>query len=453
MEQQIRFCTTSDGVRIAYTTLGEGPPLVWAPLWVSNVKLIEHDSQFAAFAAAMGVNRRLILLDQRGSGMSDREVNDFSRQALAKDIEAVVDTLKLGRVALFSIDFACRAALEYAFRNPERVSRVILYAPYVRGKDLAPRERLDAVLKLIRSGWDLAVEIIPVLIMPGTDPETQRNFFEALRESCSAESAASWLEACFREDLTELLPRINLPTLVLHPHNDRMVSFESGRELAALLPRARLVALDRMVHAPYVADTTAILAAINEFLATPKRRANEKPQPMKTAAASPLTILFTDMEGSTGLTQRLGDASAQELLRAHNTILRDALKAHGGSEIKHTGDGIMASFPTASRALECAIAIQRAVAAHVEQHTDSPLGVHIGLNAGEPVAEEEDLFGTAVQLAARVCAHAEPGQILASNVVRELAAGKGFLFSDQGDIALRGFEDPVRLWEVRWRED
>jgi len=133
--------------------------------------------------------------------------------------------------------------------------------------------------------------------------------------------------------------------------------------------------------------------------------------------------------------------------------VREALRTNGGSEIKHTGDGIMASFPTASRALECAIAIQRAVAAHVEQHADSPLGVHIGLNAGEPVAEEEDLFGTAVQLARRICDHAGAGQVLASNVVRELAAGKSFMFSDIGDVVPKGFDDAVRLYEVRWQEE
>jgi adenylate cyclase len=162
-----------------------------------------------------------------------------------------------------------------------------------------------------------------------------------------------------------------------------------------------------------------------------------------------VTILFTDMEGSTSLTQRLGDAKAQELLRTHNAIVREALKAHSGSEIKHTGDGIMASFASASRALECAIAMQRAFAGHNES-AEEPIGVRVGLNAGEPIAEDEDLFGTAVQLAARICAQAEPGQILAPIVVRELAAGKRFLFADRGEVVLRGFEDPVRLYEVRW---
>jgi adenylate cyclase len=180
------------------------------------------------------------------------------------------------------------------------------------------------------------------------------------------------------------------------------------------------------------------------------------------APSGMVTILFTDMEGSTSLTQRLGDAAAQELLRAHNGLVREALKSHGGSEIKHTGDGIMASFGSAAGALECAVTIQRAFASEaptVNSQLSSDISnvrVRIGLNAGEPVAEDgpdgrRDLFGATVQLAARVCNRAEPGQILVSNVVRELAMGKGFLFADIGDFLPKGFEDPVRLYEVRWQ--
>ncbi len=157
------------------------------------------------------------------------------------------------------------------------------------------------------------------------------------------------------------------------------------------------------------------------------------------------------MEGSTALTQRLGDAKAREVLRAHERIVREALKSHGGSEVKTMGDGFMASFTSATGALECAIAMQRAFAEHSES-ADEPIRVRIGLNAGEPIAEEEDLFGTAVNLAARICGHAEAGQILASDVVRQLVAGKDFLFADRGEVALKGFDEPVRLFEVRWKD-
>jgi adenylate cyclase len=165
-----------------------------------------------------------------------------------------------------------------------------------------------------------------------------------------------------------------------------------------------------------------------------------------------VTILFTDMESSTALTQRLGDVGAQEVRRTHNEIVRAALAANAGSEIKHTGDGIMASFSTASSALNAAIAIQQGVASHKNEQPESPLAVYVGLNAGEPIAEDDDLYGTSVDIAARLVDHAQPGQIIASDVVRQLAAGKQFLFSDLGETALRGFDDPVRLYEVRWRE-
>ena len=181
-------------------------------------------------------------------------------------------------------------------------------------------------------------------------------------------------------------------------------------------------------------------------------------EPSSVQAATPpepsafRTVLFTDIEGSTALTQRLGDAKARDLLREHERIVREALKSHGGSEVKSMGDGFMASFSSATKALECAIAMQRAFAHHNET-AEEPIKVRIGLNAGEPIAEDDDLFGTAVNLAARICGHAEAGQILAPIVVRELAAGKQFMFADLGETELRGFEDPVRLYEVRWQEE
>jgi class 3 adenylate cyclase len=179
------------------------------------------------------------------------------------------------------------------------------------------------------------------------------------------------------------------------------------------------------------------------------------------------TILFTDMAGSAAMGQRLGDAGTQKVRRAHNKIVREALESHGGTETKHTGDGIMAAFASASGAVACAVAMQKAFAGALtpdrsstsdrasiagEGKTAEPIRVRIGLNAGEPIAEERDLFGTAVDLAARIRDKAEPGEILVSDVVRQLVAGKGFLFNDRGEHALKGFEDPVRVWEVRWSD-
>jgi len=169
-----------------------------------------------------------------------------------------------------------------------------------------------------------------------------------------------------------------------------------------------------------------------------------------TAEQRLMVILFTDMEGSTPLTERLGDDGAQQVLRAHNARIRECLARRSGSEIKHTGDGIMASFPSAAAAIECAVDIQRAFARESEMDAGRLIRVRVGLNAGEPVAEEGDLFGTAVQAAARIASRARPGQILVSDVVRQLAAGKGFAFTDYGRVALKGLSERYRLYSVDW---
>jgi len=247
-----------------------------------------------------------------------------------------------------------------------------------------------------------------------------------------------------RVDVRHLLPKLTMPTLVMHRRDDRAVPFEFGRELASLIPDARFVSLPGDIHPSFYGDSEAILRAIEEFLGEGAEAAARGEVP---APGGFRTILFTDIEGSTAMTQRLGDAKAREVLREHERITREALRVHGGCEVKTMGDGFMASFGAATKALECAIAMQRAFAAH-NQAAETPIRVRIGLNAGEPIPEEEDLFGTAVQAAARICAHAQPGQILAADVVRQLAAGKGFSFVDRGRVTLKGFSERFKLYEV-----
>ncbi len=235
---------------------------------------------------------------------------------------------------------------------------------------------------------------------------------------------------------------------MLHTRDTPIPSVDAARGLASRIPNARLVLLEG--GAPPVGDSEAVHSAIVEFLG------DAVPATTPDAPGAFRTILFTDVEGSTALTDRLGDAKARELLHEHERITREALSAHGGSEVKTMGDGFMASFSSATKALECSIAIQSAFAERNESAEES-IKVRIGLNAGEPIAEDDpggrgDLFGTAVNIAARIAAKAEGGEILASNVVRELVAGKEFLFSDRGETELRGFEDPVRVYEVRWSE-
>jgi len=163
------------------------------------------------------------------------------------------------------------------------------------------------------------------------------------------------------------------------------------------------------------------------------------------------TVLFTDIVDSTLLTQKLGDEMAMELLRIHDRVVRDALKALNGREVKHTGDGIMASFVSAAAAVRCAAQIQRELARRVrEQSSNHPLKVRIGGAAGEPVERGSDIFGSTVQLAARLCSHAEPEQIVVSSVVADLCIGKGLMFHSLGEVSLKGFDQPVHAHSVEW---
>jgi class 3 adenylate cyclase len=165
------------------------------------------------------------------------------------------------------------------------------------------------------------------------------------------------------------------------------------------------------------------------------------------------TILFTDIVDSTSVTRRIGDEAAMELLAVHDSIVRDALSDLGGREIKHLGDGIMASFVSAAAAVKCASRVQREISRHGQEHKDRPLNVRLGIAAGEPVEHHNDLFGCTVQLAARLCSHAQPQQILVSNVVAELCEGKALSFEDLGEVALKGFDQPVRAHAVTWTSD
>ena len=163
------------------------------------------------------------------------------------------------------------------------------------------------------------------------------------------------------------------------------------------------------------------------------------------------TILFTDIVESTFFTQTLGDEAGMALLGVHDTVVRNALSALGGREVKHTGDGIMASFLSAAGAVKCASRVQSELAKHAaEANGQHPIRVRIGVAAGEPVEQNSDLFGSTVQLASRLCSQASPEQILVTNAVAELCLGKGLRFADVGEIALKGFDRPVRAHAVEW---
>lgn len=155
------------------------------------------------------------------------------------------------------------------------------------------------------------------------------------------------------------------------------------------------------------------------------------------------TILFTDIVGSTEMCSRHGDDAAMAMLDVHDRVVRDAIGANQGREVKHTGDGIMAAFHSAACAVRCACQIQQDLADHNGDGPQYPVVVRVGITAGEPVEQHDDLFGSTVQLAARLCAQAEPGQVLVSNVIADLCIGKGLKFHDAGEAHLKGFDSPI----------
>ena len=446
MEPQIRFCTSADGTRIGYATLGEGPALVLVPAWGGDVArdLANPDCRPALGSLSRG--RLFATFDRRGLGASQREVDVFSLEAQVADVAAVVDHLGLERFDLWGTLDGAAISVAYAVAHPERVSRLVLWAAYPCGVEIVRPGAARGLVELIRGNWSLARRAIAAVVFPSGPTELQGWFSESFRRCLSPEVAAKCVEFYATVDVRDLLPRVKAPTLVLHRRGDRNAPISAAMAVAALIPEARFVALEGDMDHPWLGDTSYV-ETLTQFLDEGREQG---PAAQAPAAGAFRTILFTDVEGSTALTQRLGDAKAREVLRTHERIVREALKAHGGSEVKTLGDGFMASFSSATRALECAIAMQSGFAAQNEP-AEEPIRVRVGLNAGEPIAEEEDLFGTAVILAARIAAKAEGGEIVASDVVRQLVAGKGFLFADRGETALRGFEEPVRLYEVRWQ--
>ena len=438
----VQYATTSDGVSIAWAEAGQGPALLQCPPTPFS-HVLEEYAVWGAVYGAFTRTFRLVTFDARGTGMSERDVAGVSAETLLLDAQAVTDAAKLDRfigLALGGNLLAISTCLRLATAFPERVSHVVLESPVQNFQEVADTPLGRTSFVLAEADWTVFTQTL-VRVVLGWDVASS-GFVDRL-----AKVIGGWVDPAvglryMREvetmDVGDLLAQVSQPTLVLR-NDPYYVPVRCSQRIAAKIRGAQFRQYSDPTH-------TQQAELIRAFVAQ-----SSPPLPQEWPAASPFrTILFTDIEGSTALTQRLGDAKAQEILHTHNVTVRDALKAHGGSEIKHTGDGIMASFTSASRALEAAVVMQKAFADHNSDNTDTVIRVRIGLNAGEPVAEEEDLFGTAVQLAARVCAQAEPGQILAADVVQQLAAGKGFTFIDKGEAGLKGFEKPVRLHEVVW---
>jgi class 3 adenylate cyclase/pimeloyl-ACP methyl ester carboxylesterase len=436
MELNMRYATTADGVSIAYAVAGQGAPLVRVPNPpFSHVQLEWREG---TFFDRLGRGRMLITFDPRGTGMSDRDVTDYSLDARLLDIEAVVDSIPLPAFALHGVWHSGPLVIEYAARHLERVSHLILDDAFADGRAIS-RTPAGRALSQLAGDWEAVTESIAFTFAGAGGDDARR--YAKFMQGCTTHDAARRMWAAFAQvDVTERLPQIKAPTLILQ-HSGFRGFADHARLMATLIPNARVV----MLGGKEVDSLDVLLSATSEFLGD--EAASLEPTARPSAFR---TVLFTDIVGHTEMMQRLGDAKGRDVLREHERITRDLLKQHGGAEVKTMGDGFLASFGSVTSAMECAIALQRAFAAHTES-TPEPLHVRVGLNAGEPIEEDGDLFGSTVILASRIAAQAGAGEILVPDTVRGLSSGKGFVFGDRGEFVPKGFDDAVRLFELRWQ--
>jgi class 3 adenylate cyclase len=453
MEREIRYCTTEDGVRIAYCVEGEGPGMVCCPEFVGSFSLDHLIDDQMAFWGAMWRGRRVVRYDMRGTGLSQRDASDVTHDALVLDLEAVVRASGARQFTLWASTLSGPRAIEYTARHPEHVRRLVLHRTFARAADLMSREQVVVFADLARLYPDRAFSVFALL--PGRPDASSVgaavHAAQAYRQSATGELVAQLLTRGFdTTDVTSLLPSIRVPTLVMHWSDDSTFQFRLAQGLAAGIPGARLVPLtDGIMDYVIGGRIDYVLELLDEFIDDGTARAKAVP---RANTRSVQTVLFTDLVGHTEMMQRLGDAKGRNVLREHERMMRETLKEHGGAEIKADGDSFMVSFGSVTQAMECAVELQRAFARR-NAAAGEPLHVRIGLNAGEPIEEDGDLFGSTVILASRICAQAGAGEILIPEPVRHLLSGKSFVFADRGDFAPKGFDDAVRLYEVRWQQD
>jgi pimeloyl-ACP methyl ester carboxylesterase len=269
---EIRFCDAGDG-RIAYATVGTGPPLLLPALWIGHLELEWGFAEFRAFVEALARDRTVIRYDRLGTGLSDRGDHEPTVEAEVRTIEAIADALGLPDLALLGISWGACPAVAFAARHPERVRALAVVGGYARGEAIAPAPLRAAMLDTVRAHWGAGSRMLADVWLPGADSGMRDRFARLQRAAATPEVAAAMLAAVYRTDVRAPARQVRAPALVLHRRDDRAMPFAQGRELAACLPDARLVALDGDLHPPWLGDSEAVVSAVREFLAP--RRAPE----------------------------------------------------------------------------------------------------------------------------------------------------------------------------------
>ena len=441
MFAETRYVLSGD-THIAYQVVGQGPlDLVYVPGWVSHVELCWEEPTYARFLNQLTSFARLIMFDKRGTGLSDR-VRDDQLPTLEErmdDLHVVMEAAGSESAALVGFSEGGNLSALFAATYPEQTTALVMYGTFAKriwSQDYpwAPTpEARQKEYEFIEREWGNLMDLdhyIPSMV--GDDAFAQR-LATYCRRSASPGAAVTLLRMNTQIDITNILPTIHVPTLVIHRTGDRDSNVEEGRWLADRIPGAQFKELPGDDHFPWVGDQDAIISEIQEFL-TGVRPVSEETRVLA-------TIMFTDIVGSTQAAQKVGDQAWKSILDRHDRICEDSVHRFRGRLVKQTGDGVLATFDGPGRGIACAKEI-------LDRVRELGLEIRSGLHTGECEIRGEDTAGVAVHLAARVSALAAPGELLVSRTVRDLVAGSGIKFEDRGTHELRGFSEEWHLFAV-----
>ena len=439
MEPRIQYAKTDDGVRIAFTTVGQGPPLVVAgEIADAHVQLVWDHAPVGPFYKRLSEKNTVVKFDPRGFGLSDRDVTDHSLEARLLDLRAVIERLALASFALLGFTTGGPLAITYAAQESDRVSRLVLVGSGARTAEMLSRHRATQVAGLIRTDWEMFLENLAA-VNYGFGKEESSRTARFLAAAFDADTLVRVTRATRVDDVTALLPKITCPALVVHYSGVHYLTLEMARELVSDIPDSRLLVLDY----GWLVRDQEVAEAILDFLAEGEREA--KPDlPSGTAI-----ILFADIVESTALTEEMGDAAFRAKARELDKSLRGIIRECAGTPVegKVLGDGVLAVFTSARQAIECGLRCG-AVGESVE------LQLHLGIHAGDVIREGNNVYGGAVNIAARIAGASAPGEVLVSDTVRGLArTSAGVAFEDRGEQTLKGVAEPQRLFAVRTREE
>jgi class 3 adenylate cyclase len=396
--------------------------------FIGNIRYAWEQPHFARFLEGLASFTRLILFDKRGTGLSDRP-RTLTLETQMDDIRAVLDEVGSQRAALLGGVQGAQLCALFAATYPERSRGLVLYHPLVSPSDRPVVSPLTGDEARERWGTRELSEEIARRIYPSLagDPAFLRWHRDYLRFAASPSAAAEFFRMLASTDISDVLPTIRVPTLVLH----RAGREDPARRVAALIPGARLVQVPGEDHAMWVGE--GVVAEVERFLAG--RDDAVVPDSILT------TVLFTDIVGSTERAAELGDRAWRALLERHHSAVREQLTRFRGVEHDTAGDGFFASFDGPARAIRCACAIREAVEA-------IGLEIRAGIHTGECELLDGKVSGIAVATGARVSAQAGPGEVLVSQTVKDLVAGSGIAFAERGTTQLKGIPGEWRLYAV-----